>query len=282
MARTVTEIQQTILTEKEKHPELNVLSSTSKVSKWRLFVYIISYIIFTLELLFDTHKQEVTNLISEKRPGSLRWYRGKALDFQYGFDLDPDTDKFINEDYSEEEIDTSKIIKYCAVNNSDTKGRLIVKIAGETNGELKPITEAQQESFTTYIEEIRDAGVPVTIINYLPDLLNLNITIKRDPLVLDAQGYAVVPINGIIRPVDTAIQELLRKLPFNGELIINHLEDEIQSASGVLQIKIDNASSSWIDPNTNDYGQSIGIYMSKIPESGYFKVVDFNGIKYVV
>jgi hypothetical protein len=287
MARTIQEIQTEILDEKAKHAELDVLNSTSKVSIWRLFVYIISYAIFTLELIFDAHRSEVSSMISELKPHTARWYRNKALAFQYGFDLYPDTDKFRNENHTEEEIESSKIVKYSAVVESDTESRLIIKIAGESNGVLSPITQQQQESFQAYIDEIRDAGVPVTVINYLPDLLHLNITIKRDPLVLDSQGNAIAPINGNIRPVDNAIAQFLKQLPFNGELVLSSLTDALQLVSGVLDIQIESASSAWIDPANNNYGKAQGIYMSKVPESGYFATENQEGnnlikIAYVV
>lgn len=277
MARKLTDIKAQILSEKTKYSELDVLNSKSKSSIWNLFIYIIAYAIFNLELLFDQHKLEVSTAISELKPHTARWYRNKALAFQYGFKLHEDTDKFNNEGHTEEEITASKVVKYSAVTEAQSQSRLIIKIAGENNGELSPITEPQKEAFMTYMEEIKDAGVPLTIINYLPDLLYLNITIKRDPLVLDASGNAIAPINGDIRPVDTAIKEFLRELPFNGELILSKLTDKLQITAGVKDVNIDNASSAWIDANTNDYGAAIGIYMSKIPESGYFTTKDKNG-----
>jgi hypothetical protein len=286
MARTITEIQQEILTEKEKHSALGALDSTSKVSIWRLFIYIVSYVIFTLELIFDQHKAEVSNIISELKPHTARWYRNKALAFQYGFNLHEDTDKFNNEGHTEEDIRASKIVKYSAVMESQKESRLIIKIAGENNSNLAPITEPQKEAFSAYMEEIKDAGVPLTIINYLPDLLFLNLTIKRDPLVLDAQGYAIAPIAGNLQPVNTTISQFLRELPFNGELILSKLTDKLQITAGVKDVNIDNASSAWIDANTNDYGSAIGIYMSVVPESGYFTIKKNNqnliNIKYVV
>lgn len=280
--RTLETIQQSILETKQSINELNDLNSTSKTAIWRLWIYIMAFAIYIHEQFFDQHKKEVDQELLLLKPHTLRWYRNKALAFQYGFNLYEDSDKFNNENHTEDEIEQSKIVKYSAVTEAQNESRLIIKIAGEVNGKLNPITSAQSEAFTAYIEEIRDAGVSVTIINYLPDLLSLNITIKRNPLVLDATGYAMVPVNGIIRPVDYAIQQFLRELPFNGELVLSKLTDKIQQANGVVDVNIDSASSSWIDAVTNNYGQAIGIYMSKVPESGYFKIEDFKNIKYVV
>lgn len=280
------EIFNIIIEEKERQEALNGLTSTSRVAQWRLFAYVVAYVIDLLRQMFETHKEEISIAISELKSHTARWYRNKALAFQYGFKLHENTDKFNNEGHTEEEITASKVVKYAAVTEAENQSRLIIKIAGENNGELSPITEPQKEAFMTYMEEIKDAGVPLTIINYLPDLLYLNITIKRDPLVLDASGNAIAPINGDIRPVDTAIKEFLRELPFNGELSLSKLTDKLQVTNGVVDVQIDSASSAWIDPQTGDYGSAIGIYMAVIPASGYFTTNKNNqsliNTKYVV
>lgn len=280
------EIFNIIIEEKERQEALKGLSSTSRTALWSLFAYVVAYVIDLLRQMFVAHKEEVSAAIAEQKKGSLKWYRNRALAFQYGFNLHEDTDKFNNENHTYESIQASKIVKYSAVTEAENQSRLIIKIAGENNGELSPITEPQKEAFMTYMDEIKDAGVPLTIINYLPDLLFLTITIKRDPLVLDASGYAIAPINGDIKPVDTSIKQFLRELPFNGELILSKLTDKLQATSGVKDVNIDNASSAWIDANTNDYGSAIGLYMSVVPESGYFTIKKNNqnliNIKYVV
>ncbi|TWP23539.1 nucleotidyltransferase [Apibacter muscae] len=287
MARTITEIQNSILEEKEKHEALKVLNSTSKASIWRLFTYVVAYVIFNLELLFDAHTEEINTTIAEQKKGSLKWYRNKALAFQYGFDLLPDLEDFNNENYTEEEIENSKIIKYSAVTEATTQSRLIIKIATETGDKLTPINEAELEAFTYYLEEIKYAGVAVTVINYLPDELSLSITIRRDPLVLDAQGNAIAPVNGIIRPVEATIRQFLKELPFNGELQLSKLTDQLQLTTGVTDIKITYAASAWLDPTTGKYNTPQIIEMSVIPESGYFTTEDTEGknlinINYVV
>ncbi|TWP30501.1 nucleotidyltransferase [Apibacter muscae] len=287
MARTITEIQNSILEEKEKHEALKVLNSNSKASIWRLFTYVVAYVIFNLELLFDAHTEEINTTIAEQKKGSLKWYRNKALAFQYGFDLLPDLEDFNNENYTEEEIENSKIIKYSAVTEATTQSRLIIKIATETGDKLTPINEAELEAFTYYLEEIKYAGVAVTIVNYLPDLLKLGIKIKRDPLVLDANGNAIAPVNGIIKPIEKTITNYLKALPFNGELVVSKLTDQLKITTGVLDVKITQAESAWLDATSGVYENFKPIDMSVIPESGYFTTEDTEGknlitITYVV
>lgn len=268
MARSIQDIQQEIYQSKENEPALTQLNSTSKTAIWRLMIYIISVAIWTLEKLFDLHKKEVDERLSQLKPHTARWYRNKALAFQYGFDLKEDTDIFDNKDYSEQAIANSKIVKYSAVIEKNT-GQLIVKIATEQDGKLQPISQIQQQAFEAYITEIKDAGVRVAVTNYRPDRLILDLEVYYDPLVLNEHGAHRLSGN---KPVQEAIEQYMKELPFNGEMILAHLIDKLQQVEGVKIPNLIQARSMWIEPNSGGYGTAQPISVSIIPESGYFEV----------
>ncbi len=267
MARSIQDIQEQIYQAKASELALNELNSTSKTAIWRLMIYIVSVAIWTLEKLFDLHTADIDDKLARLKPGTARWYHSKTLAFQYGFDLLPDSDKFDNTGNSEEAIGNSRIIKYAAVVDAAEESRIVIKIATEQNGELSPVTAHQQEAFSKYINEIKYAGVYVTILNNQPDILKLNIRIVRNPLILDENG---LDVNTAKYPVKEAIQSFMKRLPFNGELSLQTLVDEIQKVPGVVDLSIDLAQSKWIDGSI--YGEFSPINISRIPESGYFKV----------
>ena len=277
MARSIQEIQTLILQAKAQEPALNELNSTSKVAIWRLWVYIIAVAIWSLEKIFDIHRADIDKRLAELKPHTARWYRSKALAFQYGFDLLPDSDKFNNTGHTEEQIEASKIVKYSAVVESPNEGRLIVKIAGEQGEQLQPITDAQKQAFEAYLQEIKDAGVRLSVVNYQPDVLHLQIKIVYDPLVLDSNGQSIIHAT---KPIETAIKDYLKRLPFNGELVLAHLIDELQQAEGVRIPHLVLAQSKHIGTNGN-YGAFEAIEISKIPTAGYFTIDNFNDITYV-
>ena len=277
MARTIQEIQTLILQAKAQEPALNELNSTSKVAIWRLWVYIIAVAIWSLEKIFDIHRADIDKRLAELKPHTARWYRSKALAFQYGFDLLTDSDKFNNTGHTEEQIEASKIVKYSAVVESPNEGRLIVKIAGEQGEQLQPITDAQKQAFEAYLQEIKDAGVRLSVVNYQPDVLHLQMKIVYDPLVLDSNGQSIIHAT---KPVEEAIKSYLKRLPFNGELVLAHLIDELQQAEGVKIPHLVLAQSKHIGTNGN-YGAFEAIEISKIPTAGYCTIDNFNDITYV-
>lgn len=277
MARSIQEIQNIILQAKAQEPVLESLNSTSKVAIWRLWVYIIAVAIWSLEKLFDQHRADIDKRLASLKPHTARWYRSKALAFQYGFDLLPDSDKFNNTGHTEEQIEASKIVKYSAVIESKNEGRLIVKIAGEQGDTLQPITDAQKQAFEAYLQEIKDAGVRLSVVNYQPDILHLQMKIVYDPLVLDSNGQSILHAT---HPVEKAIKSYLKRLPFNGELVLAHLIDALQQAEGVKIPHLVLAQSKNITSG-GDYGAFETIEISKIPTAGYFTIDNFNDITYV-
>lgn len=251
----------------------------SLVSFENILFDILSFSIFLLEQLFNQHTEEVDDKLYNQKSGRLPWYRYMALKFQYGFDLLTDSDEFDNEGVTSDQIETSKIIKYAAVNEGDVHGTIIVKIAGEDDGVLAPISEAAQISIEAYFEEIKYAGSRIRVINYLHDRLYLTLQIYRDPLVLDDNGVSILNGN---KPVEEAIEAYMKELPFDGELELESLVDKLQLVKGVITAHLIGALSSWITPSTGGYGVPTPINVKRIPESGYFQVVNFDNVEYVV
>ena len=246
----------------------------SVVSLENLLFDIISYFIYLLQQLFDKHINEVQEMIYNQKSGGLAWYRHKALLYQDGFQLLPESEYFDNTGATPEAIAQSKIVKYAAVVEGDEPGRIIIKVAGENGDPIADLT-----GLTDYFERIKYAGTRITLISYLPDILDLQIDIYRDPLILTADGMSIRNGN---YPVNEAIEQYLKELPFNGELVLAHLIDRLQMVEGVRIPNLLNARSKWINPTAGGYGNWEPINVKSIPVSGRYKVENFNGINYVV
>lgn len=277
MARTIQAIQKEMFDAIAADENLTELNSTSMVAIYRLFVFIVAFSNWVMENLFDTHKKEVEDIIQNDKAHRPSWYRTKAKAFQYGFALIPDTDKFNNTGYTDEQIEASKIIKYSAITKN--AGQLLIKIAAESGGVLSPIEPEQYASFSAYMKEIADCGVKYVIVNILPDILLLNIRIYHDSLVLNDDGMHKINAN---YPVQDAINEYMKELPFDGELVLQSLVDKLQKAEGVKIVDIVNAESQAIDLSTGDYLAPQPITVKTVPVSGYFSVPNFDNITYVV
>lgn len=277
MARSINEIQNNMLVFIAGSQTLAGMNSTSSTALYRLFTYVVAVAINLLEQLTDQHKKEIDKAISEQKSGTPNWYKNKSLSFQYGFDLLTDSDFFDNSSATQEEIEASKIVKYCSVKESIDSNRLIVKIASELNNVLEPLTEQEMESFSAYIEEIKYAGVKINVVNNPADKLILDMIIFRDPLVINDTGYSILNGN---KPVEERISLYMKELPFNGELVLNDLIGQLRAVPGVVNVHINSASSSSF--GIDDYTEFTNFTIKRIPEAGYYKLENFNNIVYNV
>lgn len=272
MARSITEIQNSIFESITTNADLATLNSTSKVSIYRLFVFVISYAIWMLEVLFDTHKTQIDTAILEQKSGTPRWYRKMALAFQYGFDLIYDSDQFENTVFTTEEIEASKIIKYCSVKESLESNKLTIKVAGDDGDFIVPLTAPELESFSEYMQEIKYAGVGLNILNNPADRLILTMDVYRDVLVIDQTGTSIK--NGG-KPIEAAIKAYMKNLPFDGELVLNDLIASIRTVDGVNNVNVITATASHYDAVIG-FSDFALISVRTIPRSGYFEVGSLN------
>lgn len=289
MARKITDIKQeltatfmakTVLQEAYGFADGSVFENEfSKVSIESILFDIFAFGVFLLEVIFDHHKKEIDTAIYEQKSGTPRWYRNMSLAFQYGFDLLEDSDKFDNAGYTTDQIEASKIIKYCSVKESIESNRLTIKVAGELGENLKPLDETQKASFREYLAETRYAGVKINVVNNPADKLLLNMAIYRDVLVLDEGGNSI--INGG-RPVEKAIRDYMKALPFDGELVLNDLIEKLRAVEGVNNAHIINATSSAFNSAQGVFLPFAPINVKTIPVAGYFEIVNFDTVSYVV
>lgn len=211
----------------------------SRISLESLLLYIVAFAQWTLEKLFDTHTQEVTDYIATMKPHTLRWYQEKAKAFLYGFNLIDGTDQFDTTGKGDDEIAKARVVKFAAVTESGAT--LYLKIAGEESGRPKKLDASQKAAFEAYLHEYKDAGVRVDVTSEQGDYLRLSLDVYYNPLLLTATGQS--KSNGTY-PVEDAIKSYIEQLPFNGEYRNNALVDAIQQTTGVVMVQLHSAAQS--------------------------------------
>lgn len=228
----------------------------SKVSLESIFFYVVSAAIWTLEVLFDTHKAEITALIDATKPHRLKWYVDKTLSFQYSRDLITDSDLYDNTDVTDEQITAEKVVKYSsAVEHS---GKVLIKVATDVAGSREPLTLDQEAALWSYLREIKDAGVKIDLINQAANSFTATIDIYYDPMILNASLDSLAKGGN---PVRDAVEDFIANLPFNGEYRNSALVDRLQAVPGVI---IPELHLSAID--------GAPILAKAVPASGYMKV----------
>ena len=242
---------------------LQDLTSTSKVSIWRLLLWIVTVATWTLEELWDIFKTEVDTAINNQIPLTLPWYQTESLNFQYGDSLvwNPTTLKYEYELYDE----TKRIIARAAANEGI--GIVSIKVARENNGSLEALTASQKTAFTNFWNKNKGAGVLINIISEAADLLKLEYQIFYDPLVLSYRGDLID--NPGFFPVEDAINNYIANLDFNGRFRLEECDAAVRAAEGVIDFQRLSAQSK---AGANSYSD---ILVSIVAYAGYF-LIDSN------
>lgn len=202
----------------------------SPVSLESIWFGVVATAVWILEKLFDTHKQEVTDIIAGMKPHTKRWYENIGKEFRYGQQLPPDTDKYDNTGLTDDQIEAAKIVKYTAVMDSGAGG-LRYKAAKVSNNDLTPLSVDELTAFAGYMERVKDAGVKLFCESNPADLLKLAVTVYYDPLVLSSTGAR---LDGTAAtPVTDAVNKYLLNLHYNGTLVRAYLTDALQAVDGV-------------------------------------------------
>jgi hypothetical protein len=238
----------------------------SRVSRKSLFRAVQCFLSFTVESLFDLFKSDVDKKIKELKPHSERWYATKALMFQYGFNLLPDSDEFDNTGYTDTQIQDSKVVKYAAVVEGENQyGRLFlrVKLATVSGGDLSQLSAPQLAGATGYLQRIKDAGVKLQIDSLPFDSIKMTWKIYYDPLILDNQGNRLDGTQ--TDAIRTAVKGYLKKLPFNGIYVVQYHIDELQLIDGVVIAEVQDCQTK--------YGvlPFIAVNVKITPDAGYMR-----------
>ncbi len=267
------EIQQTVLDAKAQATELNALdvltveeqtlsnaTSTSKVANWRLWVWIISFAIWV-------HEKFVSQNAENSRPHTIRWYQEQAYSFIDGCPLIWENGQFYfdTNGLTAEEIAQRKIIARCAVLESND-GELVFKIGKNNAGSIEPLSPAELIRFTKFLNDIKDAGNILRIINEVADLLKLTITAYVDVEMIDLDNGKQLNVSGDVYPVVDAVNSYLENLEFNGAFVREFLRGKIQAADGVKLVTLVDAQWKYAAFPFDTIGEW------KVPEAGYFKI----------
>lgn len=265
MARTISEIQNEIITELAAQ---GIVVNGSLTSRRRIWTWVVAFCIMTNEKLFDFFRAETDEKIKLLKPATLTWFAEKIKTFQYGYIVVAETDYYDNTGLAQTQIDTSKVIKYsAATEQSFSNGRfgVRIKVAGaDGSGTLEKLDNSKRDAAREFLKRFKPAGTWCELTTDDADHLKLSLRVYFNPLVLNNTGQR---LDGtVLTPVQDAVHNHLKNLPFNGRLNLTKLQDAIQAVDGVTDPRILSAQS--------QYGALAytTIVDERIPDAGYIKI----------
>lgn len=207
-------------------------SNLSAVNVVTLLIYIVAACAAAIENMLDWHIADVNEMVDGERYGQTGWYAKVAKKFQYqqgtDFQLDENTGEYgtVN--------DTYKIIKHASCENNGFGVKL--KVSKEGSDGLEALESNEQTAFAAYLNRLKPAGIPVTIISRSADVLKVSMTVYYDPTIFNA--------NGAVNKVKEMINEYIQDIDFNGEFITMKMVDRLQDVSGLDIIEVSKVEAS--------------------------------------
>jgi hypothetical protein len=269
MARTISEIYDSIIIEKQTMSELNALqpaidssqtllddlTSSSKVAVWRLWAFIAAVAIHTFEVILDLHTSAIEERATQVPTGTSIWYHEQSLLFQFGDVLTWNGLQYVYDPITP----ANRIVSLASVVNQGFQVR--IKAAKLVAGLAAPLSVAELSAFQGYWDAKRFAGSALLITSTAGDDLKTDYFIKYDALILAPDGSLLS--NPSIFPVEDAIESYIQNLSFDGVLSLMQMTDAIQAVSGVIDVTLNEAQAKFgLLPYTS-------INKEYLPDAGY-------------
>jgi hypothetical protein len=226
MARTVNQVYQQILAQKNSESSLSGLNSPSSVAIYNLWMYLTAVSIVLLEQVLDIYKSDIESKIAKAGAGTLPWIRDRILEFQSGYDA-----SYSNGVISYAITDTTaQIISRCSVTQSPDK---VVNIKVATLEPPQALSSGQLNELKYYAGYIQFAGTQLNVTSLNADQLYVNGVIYYNGQLSQASVQA-----NVVAALNAYCQNLSSVQNFNGSIIIPAVETAILGAAGVQYIKI--------------------------------------------
>jgi len=252
------------------NPDLTFEDQFSAVSLENIIFSDVATAMFVMQGLFNQFEIDISEILNAQLSGIANWYAYKAMLFQFGAELAPETDYYDNMGLTASQITAMRVVHYAAAVEARDKSILYVKIAtDDQNGLRQPLSPAQLTAFQHYLNNIQYAGVRISVINDPGDEMRLEIDIYYDPMVLDENGRRLDGTADM--PVQDAIRNFLKNLPFNGTYTNQGLVDVLQVINGVVIAEIKYAASRF-----GVFTEFTEINAREIAHAGYYQISDAN------
>lgn len=232
MSRSINEIYQSAIAERNKRLELQEFKSDSKMSILNGITWIASAVIYSFEVILDTFTVDISEAMNSRVNGTPTYYANVLLQYQKGDTLMVRSDGLAFGYPSTDE--TKRIIKQVSYiesyddNNRDYK--LIFKTATEANGSLQPIPKDDLVAINSYIRNFAFAGTNISVISQEGDVLIPKVTVYYDGAISEAEMYDELA---------NALNSYIAKIDFDSSIYVSKILEVLKKVNHATDVHID-------------------------------------------
>lgn len=234
MARTLSEIYAEAKAHRNQYLQLTEFENSSKMSILDAFTWVTSACIWTFENVMDVFKVDLAKDLQNRINGTPQYFANALLKYQSGDDL------IMNEEgtaFSYASIDPSKrVVTKVAYYEEDEAGfhdKIVrFKIATGKPGSYDRIDETELIAIRAYLNQILFAGQHARVVSRIGDVLVPRVTVYYDGAVSEDDLY---------KEVETALNNYIANIEFNGLVYAQKVIDSIQQVAHVTDVEVTSA-----------------------------------------
>ena len=235
MSRTIKDIYNAAVAERNKRLELSEFKSDSKMSVMNGILWVVAAVIYSFETLLDVFAVDITEAINGRINGTPNYYANALLQYQQGDEL------IVREDglaFGYAAVDETKriITQVSYVESTDDQNidsKLILKVATGTKGNLEAIPAEELVPINAYIGKLKFAGTRVEVISTKGDVLIPRLTVFYDGAIPESEMYDAIEVQ---------LKEYVMNIEFDAAVYISRLTDAIRKAEHVTDVFIDESA----------------------------------------
>ena len=235
MSRTIKDIYNAAVAERNKRLELSEFKSDSKMSVMNGILWVVAAVIYSFETLLDVFAVDITEAINGRINGTPNYYANALLQYQQGDEL------IVREDglaFGYAAVDETKriITQVSYVESTDDQNidsKLILKVATGAKGNLEAISPEELVPINAYIGKLKFAGTRVEVISTKGDVLIPRLTVFYDGAIPESEMYDAIEVQ---------LKEYVMNIEFDAAVYISRLTDAIRKAEHVTDVFIDESA----------------------------------------
>ena len=182
MSRTIKEIYNEAVQERNRRLELTEFASDSKLSVMNGILWTVAAVIYSFETLLDVFAVDISEAINNRINGTPDYYANALLQYQQGDELTVREDGLA---FGYAQVDeTKRIITQVSyvesTDDSNLDSKLVLKIATGTKGHLEAIPAEELVPINAYIGKLKFAGTRIEVISTKGDVLVPRLTVFYD------------------------------------------------------------------------------------------------------
>ena len=232
MSRTIKDIYDEAVKERNKRLELAEFSNDSKLSVMNGITWAFAAVIYSFETLLDVFTLDISTAINSRMNGTPLFYVNALLQYQKGDELTVREDGLA---FGYNEIDeTKRIISQVSYSESSNDvnldNKLILKVAQGEKGHLSPVSGDDLVLITSYLNKIKFAGTRIEVTSSEGDILIPRLSVYYDGAVRETEIYDLI---------EEKLNDYMMNIDFDSSIYVSKIIEAIKKAEHVTDVYID-------------------------------------------